>query len=316
MVGSVPSGEQWVITAGDHEAVIVEVGGGLRTYRWGGVDIVDGYAADERCPVFAGNVLAPWPNRIRDGCYMFAGEEHQLPLTEPSRHNAIHGLVNWARWRLVQSGVDWVSVEYELPAQPGYGWPLLLRTTWHVGPAGLSATHDATNTGRTPCPFGLSAHPYLRVGATRVDDLLLQIPARSRLLVDGRLLPIGMARVAGGELDFLLPRRLGALVLEAGFGEVVRDRDGGSAVTLSTVEGASVQVWADAAFGWWQVSTADFAPKPRRRRSVAVEPMTCPPDAFRSGRDVVVLAPGQTWRGSWRVGPYGPSDHTERYRPQ
>jgi aldose 1-epimerase len=29
--------------------------------------------------------------------------------------------------------------------------------------------------------------------------------------------------------------------------------------------------------------------------------MTCPPDAFRSGRDLVVLEPGQTWRGTWGI---------------
>ncbi len=31
--------------------------------------------------------------------------------------------------------------------------------------------------------------------------------------------------------------------------------------------------------------------------------MTCPPDAFRSGRDLVILAPGQSWPGSWGIRP-------------
>ncbi len=60
------SGTQWTIAADGHEAVLVEVGGGLREYRVDGTDLVDGYAADEVCPACAGQVLAPWPNRIRD----------------------------------------------------------------------------------------------------------------------------------------------------------------------------------------------------------------------------------------------------------
>ena len=55
------------------EAVVVEVGGGLRAYRADGVDYLDGYAEDELSPGSAGQVLAPWPNRIRDGRYTFGG---------------------------------------------------------------------------------------------------------------------------------------------------------------------------------------------------------------------------------------------------
>jgi aldose 1-epimerase len=301
MVEAAPSGEQWLIKSGDHEAVIVEVGGGLRRYGVAGVDVVDGYAETEMCPDGAGQVLAPWPSRIRDGRYVFAGEQHQLPLSEPLRHNAIHGLVNWARWHTVDVGSDEVTVEHALAAQPGYPWPLRLRTTWSVGPTGLRASHEITNGGGAACPLGLAVHPYLTVPGVRLDDLMVQIPARYRLLVDGRLLPIGAARVAGSEFDFTKPRRLGAAAIDVAFGDLIREGDGSSAVTLSTVDGRGVRLWADAAFSWWQVYTSDSLTGQRRRRSIAVEPMTCPPDAFRSGRDVVVLESGQTWQGTWGI---------------
>jgi aldose 1-epimerase len=305
--GAQPSGSQWPIESGEHRAVVVEVGGGLRAYRAGGVEILDGYPADQLCPGCAGQVLAPWPNRIRDGRYTFDGEAYQLPLTEPGRHNAIHGLVNWARWRRTSFNGESVCVEHELVPVPGYPWPLLLRTTWSIGAGGLLATHEAVNLGARPAPFGLAAHPYLRIADVDVDDLLLRVPARSRLLTDARHLPIGAARVASGDYDYTAPRRLGTARLDTAFGELDRSGDGCTAVSLSTVDGREVTVWADSAFGWWQVYTGDTLAPGRRRRSVAVEPMTCPPDAFRSGRDVVVLQPGQRWRGSWgirqRVGP-------------
>jgi len=296
-VTQAPSGTQWTIEAGGRRAVVVEVGGGLREYG----AVVFGYDADQLCPNSAGKILAPWPNRLRDGRYTFGGATHQVALSEPARNNAIHGLVNWVRWRRVEGTGDSVTIEHDLVPQSGYPWPVTLRTTWSVGPGGLSATHTATNTGTVPCPFGLGAHPYVRVPGVAVDDLRLRIPAASRLLVDGRSLPIGAAKVASTEYDFTAPRALGTTQLDHGFGDLERDADGGSAVTLEAPDGRGVRVWADAAFHWWQVFTGDGLAPARARKSVAVEPMTCPPDAFRSGRDLLTIEPGQTWRGSWGI---------------
>ncbi|MFC7545232.1 aldose 1-epimerase family protein [Plantactinospora sp. GCM10030261] len=298
--GRPPSGTQWTIEGDGQEAVVVEIGGGLRGYRADGVDYLDGYEVDEICAGSAGQVLAPWPNRIRDGRYTFAGESRQLPLTEPDRHNAMHGLVNWLPWRLVERSTNSVTVACELPAQPGYPWSLDLRTSWRIDARGLRARHEVTNTGTAPAPFGLAAHPYLRIPAAPVDDLVLRVPGRTRLLVDGRGLPIGAAKVAGTEYDFTDPRRIGDLRLDMAFGDVDRDPDGGSSVTMTGGD-HEITIWADEAFGWWQVFTGDTLPGARHRRSVAVEPMTCPADAFRSGRDVIVLAPGEPWSASWGI---------------
>jgi aldose 1-epimerase len=292
-------GAQWTIAGGGQEAVVVENGGGLRAYRVGGVDVLDQYDPHELCPAYSGKVLAPWPNRIRDGRYAFQGRSLQVGLTEPERHNAIHGLACWVPWRLVASSTDSVTVQCLVTAQAGYPWPVLLRTQWSVGVDGLRARHEATNLGDEPCPFGLGAHPYLRAGGGPVDDLTLRVPAGSHLLVDGRLLPIGAAKVAGGDFDFTQPRRIGAAVLDTTFGDVT-----GEPVVLSGVDGSgSVRVWADDSFRWWQVFSGDTLTGDRFRRVLAVEPMTCPPDAFRSGRDVITLAPGQTWTGTWGITP-------------
>jgi aldose 1-epimerase len=298
---TLPSGTQWQIEADGHSAVVVEVGGGLRWYAQSGASIVDGYPESEVCPGSAGQVLAPWPNRVRDGRFTFDGVSHQLPLTEPARHNAVHGLVRWLRWTAVSVEPSTVTVECELPPQPGYPWSLVLRTIWSVGPDGLTAAHEATNVGEQTAPFGLGVHPYLLVPGTPVDQLRLRVPARNRLLFDGRLLPIGAARVAGGDFDYTVARPIGRTVLDTAFGGLEREGSGRSTVQLSTADGALIEVWADESFRWWQVYTGDTLPRPRMRRSVAIEPMTCPPDAFRSGRDVVALASGETWRGTWGI---------------
>jgi aldose 1-epimerase len=301
-----PSGAQWRIAADGHEAVVVEVGGGLRTYRVYDVDQVAGYDEIELCVGGAGQVLAPWPNRLRDGRYTFRGTTYQLPITEPPTYTALHGLVNWLRWRAETHEAAAVTVACDLPAQPGYPWTLSLRTRWQVGSDGLRVRHEVTNQSGSPAPFGLAAHPYLRLAGVPVDDTMLHVPARSRLVLDGRQLPIAAVKVDGGEYDFTAPRRIGAAVIDTTFADLDTDADGGSRVVLSGPDGSSaVTIWADHRFSWWQVFTADTLTGDRHRRSVAVEPMTCPPDAFRSGRGVIVLEAGQSWSAEWGIRPAG-----------
>jgi aldose 1-epimerase len=299
-----PSGAQWTIAADGHEAVVVEVGGGLRTYRANGVDQIDGYDESELCVGCAGQVLAPWPNRLRDGSYRFGGTAYQLAITEPPTYTALHGLVNWLPWRVASHDAAAVTVACELPAQPGYPWSLSLRTRWQVGAGGLRVRHEVTNRAESAAPFGMAVHPYLWLPGVPVDDVMMRVPARSRLMVDGRLLPIGATKVEGGEYDFTAPRRIGGAVLDTTFGDVDADGDGGSSVVLSAPDGSSaISIWADSRFSWWQVFTGDILTGDRHRRSVAVEPMTCPPDAFRSGRDLILLEPGQPWTAEWGILP-------------
>ena len=298
------SGTQWTIEADGHQAVLVEVGGVLRSYRAGDREILDGFGPQEISPGSAGQILAPWPNRIRDGHYTFGGKTHQLAITEPARNTAIHGLTNWSRWRLAEEAPDAVTLEFDLPAQVGYPWSLTLRTRWQVSGDGLRCEQEVVNTSDEDAPWGYSVHPYLQLQGVAVDDIVLRVPGRTRVLADARLLPIGAVKVAGTEYDFTEPRKIGEAVLDTTFGELEYEPDGGSSVTIAAPDGsAKVDVWADHNFKWWQIFTGDMLHGERFRRSVAIEPMTCPPDAFRSGRDLIVLAPGQTWSATWGIRP-------------
>jgi aldose 1-epimerase len=296
------SGTQWSIEADGHRAVVVEVGGVLRHYSVGDVEVLDGFSAEEISPASAGQILAPWPNRIRDGQYTFDGQAYQLGLTEPARHNAIHGLVNWARWTAVEQSADAVTLEVEVPAQVGYPWWLRLRTRWSVSADGLRCDQEVVNTSGTNAPWGYSVHPYLRLPGVPVDEILLHVPGRKRIVADARLLPIGAVKVAGTDYDYTEPRRIGIQILDTTFGDIEHDADGITEVTIADPSSdAKVTVWADDKFHYWQVFSGDTLHGERFRRSVAIEPMTCPPDAFRTGRDLVVLEPGETWTASWGI---------------
>lgn len=305
---TLPSGEQWSIRHRDHEAVVVQVGGGIRTYAFRGRDVLAGYEPDVQCSAGRGQLLIPWPNRIRDGRYSFGGQDHQLALTDPARGNAIHGLTRWAIWSVVDQAKSAITLFCPLRPQQGWGWSLDLFVTYSLTDEGLIVTPRAVNVGTGAAPFGFGAHPYLSVGEDRVDEVRLGIPARSMLEVDDRLLPAGVALVDGTDQDFREPRLVGQTALDTAFTNVAADTDGRWRVSLAhEANGRAVTVWADAsAYPWLQVFTGDSLPLAARRTSgIAVEPMTCGPDAFNSGDDVLVLEPGQEFMASWGITPSG-----------
>jgi aldose 1-epimerase len=302
-----PSGEQWTIRSGDLEAVVVEVGGGLRTFTDAGRDVLWGYGEQQECHAGRGQLLMPWPNRIADGRYDRDGKTRQLALSEPARHNAIHGLVRWATWSVIEHGEDHLTVGYRLHPQQGWSWTLDLRVAYRLDAEGLTVRPHARNVGTGDAPFGFGVHPYVTAGEARVDELELTVPAASSLQVDTeRLLPVGTQPVDGGPHDWRDGGLLGGAELDTAFTDVIPYADGRWRVRLRHPgTGRAVTVWADAgAYPWLQVFTGDSLPEPLRRTSgVAVEPMTCPPDAFRSGQDLVVLAPGQEFEGDWGISP-------------
>ena len=299
------SGEQHEIAFGEHRAVVVEVGGGLRAYAAGGLELLDGYGEDELCHSGRGQILAPWPNRLEDGSYEFGGQEHQLPIDEAWSHNAIHGLVRWASWTVAERGPSRVVMAHTLHPRPGYPFMLALRAEYELGPGGLTMRTTATNIGADPCPFGAGAHPYLRLGTEVVDPLVLRVPASTLLLSDERRLPAGTAPVDGTEFDFREPRRIGGTKLDNAYADLLRDDDGLARVDLENEEsGARATLWADASYPYLMVFTGDPLPDVNRR-SIAVEPMTCPPNAFRSGDSLVRLAPGDSHAGLWGIAPPG-----------
>lgn len=296
-----PSGEQWTIRHGDQEATLVEVGGGLRAYAAAGTDILAGYGVDEQAGAGRGQLLVPWPNRVRDGRYRFGGTDLQLALTEPARGNASHGLVRWALWSVAGRSESALTLAYRLHPQPGWPGHLDLEVEYSLEESGLTVASRATNTGAVAVPFGYGAHPYLAVGETTLAEVVLTVPATERVLVDERMLPSGTESVVGTELDFRAPRPLGETRLDTAFSGLARDGDGCWRVTLSGLSGRpDVSLWGDEAFGWAQVFTKHAEDTGGEGvRGIAVEPMTCPADAFNSGEGLVVLEPGQAWSARW-----------------
>jgi aldose 1-epimerase len=285
---------------GRQRAVVAEVGAALQSWTVGGHELLDGPRPGEPDNAFRGKVLAPWPNRLRDGRYVFDGAEHRTPITEPRHGTALHGLATGIRWRANRSSTRHLTLSCELRPQPGYPFALRLAIEYELAPDGVAATLHATNVGASAAPFGTGLHPYLTHGDARIDDLLLEVDARTSLPLDERLLPAGAATpVHGTDVDFSRPRAIGTRELDTCFGELERGPDGIARVTLTGADGRRrLTVWMDDRFRFVQVYTGDDLPDPARRRcGVAIEPMTCAPDALNSGDGLLVLEPGASFTG-------------------
>jgi galactose mutarotase-like enzyme len=300
-----PSGHQFVIGHGRQQAIVTEVGATLRSYSISGVDVVDGFVEGAIAPSGRGQVLAPWPNRLGDGPYVFAGRSGRAALDEPERGNAIHGLVRWLAWKPRSQAQNVLTMACQLEPQPGYPWRLAMEVEYRLGRGGLVVTAAATNVDDTPAPFGIGFHPYLTVGTDTVDTARLGLPASRILVTDDRGIPVGERHVGGSELDFRVPRPIGSCRLDVALFGLARDAQGIARVELRhPVEDRGVTLWMDGTFGYLMAYTGDsLDDDARRRRSIALEPMTCPPDALRSGTDLIALAPGANWRGRWGLSP-------------
>jgi aldose 1-epimerase len=298
-----PSGQQYVLTFGDQRAVVTEVGAGLRSYTVAGRDVVDGYREDEVCNLGRGQLLLPWPNRIEDGQYEFAGTVHQLPLTEPARHNALHGLTRWMNWTAVEQATDRVLISLVLHPQDGYPFTLRVHVDYRLSAGGLTIRTTTTNVGSSAAPYGTGHHPYLTVG-TLIDRARLKLPALLRLETNHRLIPTGRLLPNGGTAyDFVELRPIGNLSMDTPFANLVPDSDGLVRVHLEAPGGdPRIQLWMEPVYRFLMVFTPDAIPDAaRRRRSIAIEPMTCAPNAFRSGDGLIVLQPGEARSSSWGI---------------
>ena len=288
MSARVPAtGSQFLLERDGQRAIVTEVGATLRSWKVDERERLDTFGIDEVGGGYQGKVLVPWPNRIRDARYSFQGTEHRLPISEPATGSALHGLVLWVNWHPLQHSSDDVVLGCMLHPQPGYPFTLELEAGYRLTPDGLEVSLRATNRGATTAPFGAGFHPYLALSGTPLADALLRVPARTRLPVDERLLPTGApVPVADTDYDFRRPRPIGLLALDTCFGEIERDAEGLARVTFG-----AASLWMDEHFRFIHVYTS--------RSGVAIEPMTCAPDAFNSGDGLLALLPGASFAGRW-----------------
>jgi aldose 1-epimerase len=305
-VAELPTGQQVLLRRGNQQAIVVEFAGGLRSYEVGSWAVVEGYPAHGMADGGRGIPMLPWPNRLADGHYEFEGQSMQLPIDEIQRNNAIHGFTRSMNWIVEDQREESAALGLKVHPRPGYPFSLKFTLEYSLLDTGLVIRLTARNTGDRAAPFGAGHHPYFSVGTPTVDTSLLRLEAETRLELDPRRrLPTGhLLPTKGTQYDFRQPRRIGEQVLDDCFTNLLRDPDRRARFTLiHPQDEREVTVWADSQYRYVQVFSGDTLPAARRRSGLALEPMTCPPNAFQTGTDILVLQPGQSQSMEWGISP-------------
>jgi aldose 1-epimerase len=289
-----PSGKQYHINYADYHAVVVEVGAGIRVLERDNRSVLESYDEAAICDGAHGANLLPWPNRVLGGDYQFMGRDYRLPLTEPEAGNAIHGLVRWLPFWATHLTQTSVTLETVLHPTPWYPFNLRVRFSYELSVNGLVITTEVLNQGGQACPLALGHHPYLSPGnGQTIDTALLSASMIQKYPALEESDPM--------DIPFEAPKLVGDRVLDTTFAISPTAADRGGWVRLTGTDHRTVELWMDQSYGYLQLFSGDTLPYERRRKSLAVEPMTAPPNALQSGRDLFVLQPRETLETQWGV---------------
>jgi len=277
------------ISSNEVSAVISTEGAALIGLSVSKLDLIE---PNTRDGLYAGKILAPWPNRIKDGKYSFNKKDYQLPVNEVSKNNSLHGLVANCHWEVILQDQSKVILQHLLNQPDIYPGKLQLQVSYEIIEQGVEISVLSENVGDISAPYGVSIHTYLVAGAlVKNNELLLQLPTDQFLEVDAeRLLPIKLQPVTGTNFDFISLKKISDLFIDHAF---KYSSDYPRSISLLNAEGQGAEVIFDEQSNWIQIHTADRDLQADSRMAVAIEPMTCPPDAFNSGIDLIVLEPGK-----------------------
>ncbi|MBX3068364.1 MAG: aldose 1-epimerase family protein [Cryobacterium sp.] len=305
-----PTGSQFEIEVSESghsaRAVVTELASSLRVLEFDGVPVIDSYREDSASPMASGIVLVPWPNRVAEGRWNLHGKTQQLDITEPELGNAIHGLLRYSPYRLISRTASSLLLRAEVFAQHGYPFNLVNDVTYTLDTSALRVTHNVRNESAERAPIAIGAHPYLRVGNTKIDDLSLSLRVGTEYLTNDKKIPVNSVPLTSERRKALADVRVAELNLDTAFGELERDLDGNAVHRLSAPDGSWTELWQDENFKFVQLFTTDQYPSSSQSagqvgRAIAIEPMTAVANAFNSGEGLRWLGPGESWECSWGI---------------
>lgn len=298
--GETAHGRLYELRSGRHRLVIAGLAATVLSWQVDGTEMLLTHSPDQLGEGWQGKTILPWANRIDQGRYTFGGEELQVPINEPERQAALHGLLGFTEWTPVEHRSDRVVLEHLLHPHYGYPFMLALRIEFSLEGGGFRSTLTARNVGDRDAPFGTANHTYLAAGGARVDEVVLELPAETYYETNDRLIPTGKAAVAGSDYDYRTARPIGPTEMDTAFTDLVRGPDGGTTIRFGRPDGSNVELWVDRTHRYLQVYTDDSPELDRPARAgLTVEPMTLAPNSFVTGDGMIVLRPGQQHRGSW-----------------
>ena len=296
------TGQQFSISHGDYTAVIAQLGATLRVFRYQGDDVTVSTGPDDVVTCCVGRVLVPFPNRLEHGSYDFDGAHYQLPINEPERDNAIHGFGMNYYWQLERLTEDSVTLSWRVPLTEGYPFSLQVFITYTLSNSGMRIDCDAVNNGDGPAPWAMAVHPWFSNGedahGNAIDAVTsrcsVQIPANTHVLTNGNLIPTGTEPVDGTKFDFRTAALLDRQPYDDALTDLTHAADGTVTAVFTRPDGRQVAIIGDESITSFQVCTGTGFPEAIHPTGVAMEPQTAYANTFRTGIDLIEIAPGDT----------------------
>ncbi len=249
-------------------------------------------------------ILFPFPGRIRDSAYEYAGKRYTLTVSGMNSGNAIHGFVMGRPWEVVERSESRVVGRFRASqVEPKIldEWPADFELTaeYALTAASLVFTLTVRNPDTRPLPWGLGLHPYFRVplgpqGSTAECQLLTPAAKRWELV---NVLPTGKQLNVSGAHDLRHGQVIGATAYDDVYGGLQSTGGRCECAVVDPVNDRRINIM----FGEEYRTVVVYTPP--HREAVCIEPYTCMPDVFwltEQGHDVglQVLAPGASFTTS------------------
>lgn len=268
----------------------------LRLLQVDGIDLIEPTTATIDPPGMAGAILAPWPNRVDGASWWLNGHEQRLSATEPGFGHANHGLLVETDFTVREHQQDTVTLGASISMPDGYPFVLDITVAYRLCGDGIATTVTVRNLGETRAPVALGAHPYLRIGDVPTGQLRLHLHADHIWPLNGRHMPVGRRPYAGNIADVPISDSPRHATFESS------DPGQSIAHALTAPDGRRVTLTADPAYRFTQLWITDaLASDDGPRQAIAIEPMTAPPNALRSGVGLRWVDVDALWTTRWGI---------------
>jgi len=277
-------------------AEVHPVGASLAALWFDGAEIA-GTPYSEAFFAFAGATLAPWPNRLEDGTWVFEDQARKHHINDERGHNSNHGLVFDRRFVESHSTADSITFEIELGDDAVYPFSATVKVVYSLDERGLTQTISMTNNSKLMIPAAFGSHPYFLLE----QNSNVQINAREVFTKSTRGLPIDRVLLAGSGVAKQGFNAATELEVDDCFTGLIENSDANycTLITRPSVN-RTVEIWQDRSFEFVMLFT--FREQGENARDyLAVEPQTSPANSLRSGDHLTWLAPNETASASWGV---------------
>ena len=282
------TGQALLACTPSHGSILVEL-------SLNGIQLLDAPLTPEELRInrwYKNTLLYPFPNRLKDGHFHWAGKDYHFPINEPSTDTALHGFGATRKMQLLDQKTTKETASITLGSQyigdnEAFPFPFDFQVKYElIANNSFLCTFRVTNKASQPIPMGLGWHPYFQISDS-VESIELQLPKCSMVGIDQRMLPTGKLYEYK---DFAKAKKIGATVLDNCF---KLHESGEQSIFFSSKKG-KFRYFQDAnKFPYVQLFTPPY------RTSIAIEPMSCNIDAFHNTDGLIVLEENGSWQGSF-----------------